>query len=54
MSKQEKIDFVVDSICHFEGIEDALGRAEVRSQVEGYSDKTLQSEYDFMVYLWDK
>lgn len=48
MSREEKIQFIIDSIWELEGA--TVGRA----YFEDYTDKQIEERYEWHEYLWTK
>jgi hypothetical protein len=51
MTREEKIQFVAESIANFEEVENT---EKLQEAVRNLSDEELEEKYEFADYLWDK
>jgi pyrimidine deaminase RibD-like protein len=51
MTREEKIQFVAESIANFEDVDNT---EKLQETVRNLSDEELEEKYEFADYLWDK
>lgn len=51
MTREEKMQFVAESISEFEGVENT---EKLQKEIRNLSDAELEEKYEFADYLWDK
>lgn len=51
MTREEKVQFVANSISEFEGVENT---DTLQAEIRKLSDEELEDKFEFADYLWDK